>query len=70
LGIKVSSYLGRLDKRTVVGGVKITLVSVAYLTIFLIFMVYLSRIVRKTLASVLGSSGSSSNRSRAMQSAF
>lgn len=51
LGIKAGSYLGWLDKGIMVGGKKITLVSVAYLIIFLIFAVYLSRIIREALES-------------------
>jgi potassium efflux system protein len=49
LGTRLGKYLSWFESGINIGGTKITILSIAYLIIFLIFFTFLSRIIRKAL---------------------
>ena len=49
LGVRVGDYLSWLDKGIEIGKSKISLQNIAYLIVFLLFITYLTKIIRKAL---------------------
>ncbi len=49
MGTRLSKYVSWLESGISIGGTKITIINIAYLVIFLVFFIFVSRIIRDTL---------------------
>ena len=49
MGTRLSKYVSWLESGISIGGTKITIINIAYLVIFLVFFIFVSRIIKDTL---------------------